>query len=317
MDWAPSEMQDAVSGLAKQIFAGSEDPWRDLVEAQVFEVEGVLETASLLVAVGRAGARVPAFERLVLGSPIAAFGLGAEAGEVLTAGLIEVGSRDPRKAETEVREGRLYGEKVAVPWATRARRMVVPARDGVYVARLEDCQVEAGTATHDDPVGTVVFEGTPCEKLGGAEVLDWWLPRVDVGVCALLAGLAREALILTAKYTTERQQFGRSIGSFQAVQQRAADAWIDLQAMEVTLWQAAYRVEVGLPSERERAIARYWAAEGAHRVTAAAQHLHGGFGFDRDYPLHRYFLAVKQHEFLLGGANAQLEVLGDLVAAGN
>ena len=84
--------------------------------------------------------------------------------------------------------------------------------------------------------------------------------------------------------------------------------------MEVTMWQAAWRVSEETDSARARAIGRYWAAEGAHGVTAAAQHLHGGFGFDRDYPLHRYFLAVKQHEFLLGGANAQLERLGAMLA---
>ncbi|TNE84008.1 MAG: acyl-CoA dehydrogenase [Deltaproteobacteria bacterium] len=314
MDWQENEMQEAVSGLAKQIFAGSTQPWKDLVDAQIMDLEGTLEIASLLVACGRAGARVPLFETLVLGAPIAKFGEAPAPGTVLTAGLVEAHSRDPRRATTRCEGGKLYGEKVCVPWASQASRIVVPATDGVYVANLADCRIEEGTATHDDPVGTVVFDGTPCERLGGDEVLDWWLPRVDVGVCALLFGLAKEALILTAKYVADRQQFGRPIGSFQAVQQRAADAWIDLQAMEVCLWQAAYRVDAELDSARERAIARYWAAEGAHRVTAAAQHLHGGFGFDRDYPLHRYFLAVKQHEFLLGGANQQLEQLGDLVA---
>lgn len=314
MDWAENDMQEAVRGLAKQIFAGSTTPWKDLAEAQVMDLDGPLEIATLLVANGRAGARVPLFERLVLGAPIIEFGGGAEPDEVLTAGLIEAHSRDPRKARTRVEDGKLYGEKVAVPWATAASRVVVPAADGVYVAKLSDCTVESGIATHDDPVGTVTFDGTPCERLGGDEIFDWWLPRIDVGVCALLLGLSKEALIMTAKYLADRQQFGKPVGSFQAVQQRAADAWIDQQAMEVTLWQAAWRVSEGLPSERERAIARYWAAEGAHRVTFAAQHLHGGFGFDRDYALHRYFLAVKQHEFLLGGANQQLENLGTLIA---
>jgi alkylation response protein AidB-like acyl-CoA dehydrogenase len=137
---------------------------------------------------------------------------------------------------------------------------------------------------------------------------------VDVGVSAILLGLSHEALKLTAAYVTERHQFGIPIGSFQAVQQRAADAWIQTQVMEASLWQAAWRVESGLASSRECAIARYHASEGSHFVCAAAQHLHGGFGFDRDYPLHRYFLAARQHEFILGGANAQLEKLGDLLA---
>ncbi|MCO4744342.1 MAG: acyl-CoA dehydrogenase [Proteobacteria bacterium] len=315
MDWSESEMQEAVGGLAKQVFHGESDPWAALVESQVLELDGMLEIATLLVEAGRAGAAVPVFETLVLGAPIAQFGTAVPAGTVLTAGLIEAQSRDPRRARTRIVDGKLSGEKVCVPWADKAEFIVVPTADGVAVARLADCAVTMGMGTHDQPVGTVSFDGVPCERLGGDEVLDWWLPRVDVGVCALLYGLSKQALILTAKYLSDRKQFGRSVGSFQAVQQRAADAWIDLNAMEVTLWQAAWRVSEGLGSERERAIARYWASEGAHNVTAAAQHLHGGFGFDRDYAVHRYFLAVKQHEFLLGGANAQLEALGDVVAA--
>jgi alkylation response protein AidB-like acyl-CoA dehydrogenase len=86
--------------------------------------------------------------------------------------------------------------------------------------------------------------------------------------------------------------------------------------MEVTLWQAAWRLDARLPSEREVAIARYTAAEGAHRVLATAQHLHGGMGFDKDYALHRYFLAVKAWEFVGGGASAQLERLGSALARG-
>lgn len=314
MDWSENEMQEAIRGLAQQVFKDAEDPWASLVESQILELDGLLEIATLLIACGRAGARAPVFETLILGGPIAKFGTAVPAGTVLTAGLIEAQSRDPRHATTEVRDGRLYGQKVCVPWAQQAQKIVVPAKDGVYVADVADCTVISGMGTHDDPVCTVQFEGTDCVRLGGDEVFDWWLPRVDVGVCALLYGLSKEALLMTAKYVADRKQFGKPIGGFQAVQQRAADAWIQLNAMEVTLWRAAWRVSEALDSERERTIARYWAAEGAHFVTAAAQHLHGGFGFDRDYALHRYFLAVKQHEFLLGGANQQLERLGHLVA---
>ena len=58
----------------------------------------------------------------------------------------------------------------------------------------------------------------------------------------------------------------------------------------------------------------FQAAEGSHRVLAAAQHLHGGMGFDKDYALHRYFLTAKAWEFVGGGASAQLQRLGDLLA---
>jgi alkylation response protein AidB-like acyl-CoA dehydrogenase len=69
-------------------------------------------------------------------------------------------------------------------------------------------------------------------------------------------------------------------------------------------------LQAGLPAAREVAAAKYWAAEAGHRVVYAAQHLHGGIGFDLDYPLHRYYLWSKQIELTLGSAPIQLEALG-------
>lgn len=313
MDWSDNEMQEAIKEVARPILRTAEDPWKELVQAEILGLDELADIATLLIEVGRTGARVPVFATLILGAPVHRAGL-AKAGEVLTAGLIEPGNDDPRRASTVFRDGGLHGEKTCVP-AHHASRIVVVAADGVYLADLADAELIEQQGTDDDPLGHVVFAGTPASKLGSLELLDWWLPRIEVGLCALLLGLSQTALRLTGQYVSKREQFGKPIGSFQAVQQRAADAWIDLQAMEVTLWQAAWRVQEGMESQRELAIARYWASEGSHNVCAAAQHLHGGFGFDRDYELHRYFLAAKQHEFLLGGAAAQLERLGDLLAA--
>ena len=92
------------------------------------------------------------------------------------------------------------------------------------------------------------------------------------------------------QYTTQREQFGKPIATFQAVGQRAADAYIDAEAVRLTAWQAVWRLAEGLPATSEVAVAKYWADEGAQRVVHAAQHLHGGMGVDRDYPLHRYYL---------------------------
>ena len=127
--------------------------------------------------------------------------------------------------------------------------------------------------------------------------------------------VAEQALAMTATYTKERHQFGQPIGAFQAVRQRAADAWIDVQGMQVSLWRAAWLLERGdavAPSEVRRAalIARAVACECAHRVTSAAQHLHGGMGFDRDYGLYRCYLLAKRWEFVLGGAAATTAALG-------
>jgi len=123
-------------------------------------------------------------------------------------------------------------------------------------------------------------------------------------------GVTERALRLTADYTSRREQFGRPIASFQAVHQRAGDAYIDVTAIRLTCWQAAWRLASDLPAAAEVAVAKFWASEAAHRVVYAAQHLHGGIGVDVDYPLHRYYLWAKRIELLLGSGTRQLARLG-------
>ena len=120
---------------------------------------------------------------------------------------------------------------------------------------------------------------------------------------------------MTAKYATGRVQFDRPIATFQAVGQRLADCYIDVEAIRLTLWQSAWRLSKNLPSHNEIATAKFWAADGGHRVAHAAVHIHGGLGIDVDYPLHRYFVAAKRNEFSLGGATTQLRRIGVALAA--
>jgi alkylation response protein AidB-like acyl-CoA dehydrogenase len=133
-------------------------------------------------------------------------------------------------------------------------------------------------------------------------------------LCVLEAGACATALALTGEYTKTRVQFDRPIATFQAVGQRAADAYVDTEAIRLTAWQAASRLSDGLPASSEVAVAKFWAAEGGQRVVHAAAHLHGGVGVDRDYPLHRFFLLTRQIELTLGGANESLRRLGRTLA---
>ena len=112
--------------------------------------------------------------------------------------------------------------------------------------------------------------------------------------------MLERALELTAAYAREREQFGRPIGSFQAVAQRLADAYIDVEAVRLTMWEAAWRVAERLPAPAEIATAKFWAADAGHRVAHTAVHVHGGTGIDVDAPTHRYFIAAKRNEFTLG-----------------
>ena len=107
--------------------------------------------------------------------------------------------------------------------------------------------------------------------------------------------MLERALELTAEYARSREQFGRPIGGFQAVAQRLADAYIDVEAVRLTMWQAAWRLAAGRPGDTEVgaaiATAKFWAADAGHRVAHTAVHVHGGIGIDTSLPaaplLHR------------------------------
>ena len=329
--------------------------WKALAEASLLGVAlpenhggmgfGIAELCILLEQAGRHMAPVPLFPTLVLGAaPLAEFGSAAQkdrylrdvvAGKVvLTAALAEADSRDVEKPSTRAKpDGAgwiLDGVKICVPAAGMAARILVPAAtpDGRIVLALvapdaDGVSLEGEETTTGDLFHRVTLSGVkvPADDLlagpeRGAAALRWLVERSVAGLCAMELGVAEKALRMTAKYTSERKQFGKLIATFQAVAQRAADAYIDVEAIRLTTWQAIWRLSKGLPAARELSIAKFWASEGGHRACYAAQHLHGGIGVDKDYPLHRYYLLSKQIELTLGGAHEHLAKLGAGLASG-
>jgi alkylation response protein AidB-like acyl-CoA dehydrogenase len=329
--------------------------WRELAKANLLGVAipeeyggngmGFFTLCLLLEEVGRSVAPVPVLPSLALGAlPIAQLGSpeqrrrwlpAAARGEVvLTAALQEAGSDAPTRPTCEARPDgdgfRLSGEKVLVPAAQIADAILVPARCGDDEVGLfavqpsaEGVSLEAQQTTDRQPHALLRLEGVQVDadaRLGaagqGVEALTWLAERATTALCAVQLGVSERALAMTAEYAVQRVQFERPIGSFQAVHQRAADAYIQLQAMRLTTWDAAWRLEAGEPASDAVAVAKYWAAEGGQFVGYAAQHLHGGIGIDVDYPLHRYYLWAKQNELELGAAPQQLERLGARLAEG-
>jgi alkylation response protein AidB-like acyl-CoA dehydrogenase len=152
------------------------------------------------------------------------------------------------------------------------------------------------------------------DEADGAAIVQLITEYATTALCVFESGVCAAALELTAEYAKTRVQFDKPIATFQAVGQRAADAYVDTEAIRLTAWQAASRLAGGLPAGSEIAVAKYWAAEGGQRVVHAASHLHGGVGVDRDYPLHRFFLLTRQVELTLGSANDSLRRLGRILA---
>ena len=338
---ATAERVKEIEGSEERI---DQELWRALADAGLLAIAvpeqqggsglGLIELCLLLGQQGRRVAPVPLWPTLVLGAlPIAELGTseqqrawlpGVVRGEVLlTAALSEAGANDPlRPRTTATRDGagwRLDGSKPSVPGGHIADRVLVPASTGVgefgvFLVDPAGPGVERTVAVTTDrsKVAHLTFAGAPAEQLGedGRRATAWMLDRALVGLCAMQVGVAEGALRMAAEYTSERQQFGRPLSTFQGVALKAADAYIDTEAMRVTLWQAAWRLTAGLDASQEVMVAKWWAAEGGQRVVHITQHLHGGMGADIDYPVHRYFLWGKQIEDTLGGASAQLARLG-------
>jgi len=326
------------------------DTWREFAKANLLGIAmpeavgglglGFVDLCMVLREVGRRVAPLPVIPTLVSAAlPVARYGSESQrallskviAGDVLlTAALIEYGGEPEQPTTTATRDGegwRLDGLKGSVPGAAAAEYVLVPARvdagvglflvpataNGVTLGRqqvmnhepLFEMRLDGVHVGNDAQVGTA-------EQ--GREILSFTLNRTTVATCAVVSGVADQALRLTAHYTTERKQFDRAIGTFQAVGQRMADCYIDNQAIELTMLQAATHLDEGRDDVLEIATAKFWAAEGGNRIAHSALHIHGGVSIDVDFPIHRYFLWLKRYEFSLGSATPELLRIGAVLA---
>ncbi|MFC7497184.1 MULTISPECIES: acyl-CoA dehydrogenase family protein [unclassified Nocardioides] len=213
------------------------------------------------------------------------------------------------------------GRLAAVAAAPLAGAVVTPARtpDGTVVLVVpldgDGVSVAPVAATDRRSCGAVSFTRAAGSPLGddGAVVAAWTRRRLRVALAAVQLGVCEEALATTSAYVSQRVQFGRPISTNQAVAVRAADAYLDTEAVRLTAQHAAWLLDRGDEDAAEPAslVAKHWACAGGLRVVHATQHLHGGIGADVDYPIHRYFLWGRQGAFALGSAGAVAAALGD------
>ena len=330
---------DAWAALAETGVVGASIP-----EAHGGAGLGFLATAMALQSAGAHASPIPLLSTIVSAAmPIVEFGTDeqqaawlpriADGSLVAAAAFYEPGTTPAEPVTTARAEGDgfvLDGAKPMVEHGLEAGLLLVPARRddgsiGVFLVAADAAGVgrERVQVTTGRPQAHVTFDGVAlgAEALlgggatDGAEIVHWIARRAIVGMCMMMAGAARSSIELAAAYTKERQQFDRPIATFQTVSNRAGDSYIDTEAIELTAWQAAWRIDARLPADDQISIAAFWAAEGGYRVVHAAVHVHGGVGVDRDYPLHRHFLLARQLELTLGNAEEHLATLGRSIAA--
>lgn len=306
---------------------------------------GFMELSLLVEEVGRTIAPVPVIPTLVSAAlPLQKFGSdeqktrllpGVAAGKTqLSAALMEEQNENPAAPvlTTASKQGEGYtvsGVKLCVPFAQRAERILLSAKtDQGVVALLVDPKASGVTlnamkVTTYEPQFEVVLDKVAVaaedvlagpEK--GAEVMQWLSERTMAALCAHQVGTTDVAMRMTASYTAERKQFGVPVATFQAVGHRAANCFIDVECLRLNTYQAVSRLSGGHNATNEVQIAKIWAGDVGHRVSYASQHLHGGMGIDRDYPLWRYCTWMRHNEMMLGSSAKTLSDLGKRIAAG-
>jgi alkylation response protein AidB-like acyl-CoA dehydrogenase len=208
----------------------------------------------------------------------------------------------PEGADGDVR---LRGETAPTAYAPSAGVAIVVTDDGVY-------GVDLRTEGNPDPVsamdrtrelGVLAFDGTPARRLGGAEAAALVIDRAATFVSAEMLGAADRVLAMTVEYAKDRVQFGKPIGSFQAVKHMLADALVDVEGMRSTVYYAAWCAAAG-DGERSLAasMAKAWCTDASRRVMAAGLQVHGGIGFTWEHDMHLYVKRAQLDQVSFGDA---------------
>ncbi|MFI9050660.1 acyl-CoA dehydrogenase family protein [Streptomyces sp. NPDC053427] len=342
MDFTPTEEQAAARELAARIFgdlatherlaaAGTgtdAELWKALCAAGLpgaVEEIGLLGLVLLLEEQGRVTAQVPFAATCAYGVlAVARHGTdeqrarllpGLRDGTRVAAGAFpaQPGVRAERRPGAA---GRLTGVVPAVPWLREATHVLVAdAGRTLWLVRTDDDGVrrEAVETTAPWSAGRLGLDGAPAERLGGDGAYGDVLATARTACAALQAGVCAGSLARAVAHTTTREQFGRPLSTNQGVLLRAADAYMDTEAIRVTAYEAAWRRDAGLDAGPHALTAAWWAAEAGTRVVHAGQHLHGGIGADVDHPVHRHFLWGRQLAAYLGSGAQLLEELGELL----
>jgi alkylation response protein AidB-like acyl-CoA dehydrogenase len=300
---------------------------------------GLVGLALLLEQQGRFTAQIPLLDTVVYGLlPLLEFGpedliesdLPAllDGSRIVAGAIAEVGAGLPAVPKVTARaDGDAYyldGVKRAVAWLTVAHRVLVTASvDGVPAVFMVDPEAD-GVAIESAPTtapwasGNLSLSNARGWLIGtverGAEIAAWIVDRARIALAAQQVGVCSRGLARTVEYVNTREQFGKPLSTKQGVMLRAADAYMDTEAIRVTTLEAAWRMDRGEAATEQALVARWFASEAGKRVVHACQHLHGGMGSDIDHPIHRHFLWGRQIDVTLGSGIQQLAALGKLLA---
>ncbi len=300
-----------------------------------------MDLAVLLEETGRALMPGPLFSTVVLGGmTVLDVGTDAQRQEVLpricrgevfmTLALTEPSaSFEPDGIQTKARrDGADYlidGGKLFVTDAHLADLMIVVARTGsdgisafLVPGNSPGIQVHPLNTLGSDKQSEVIFQGVrvPADSLlgeadGGWPVVERALQRAAAARCMEMLGGAEAVLDMTTDYVKQRVQFGRPVGSFQAVQHHCANMATEVECSRFTAYQAAWSLSQGLPASREVSVAKAWVSQAYRRVCALAHTCHGAIGFTQEHDLQLYTRRARAHEVAFGDSAFHRERLAE------
>jgi alkylation response protein AidB-like acyl-CoA dehydrogenase len=246
-------------------------------------------------------------------------------GEIYTSAILEPFNQD---TENPITKADINGDKLIIngtkylsELASKAKSILVSAtsNEGVLLVLIDSSKVKLSplSSTANSPIFKVEINDVSINRSSiihdqgrGLEALRYLIQINMVMRSYLALGVTEKMTSLIAAYTSEREQFGRVIGTFQAVSHRAADSFIELECLRLVNQQASVNLNTNLDCENDALISKIWAANACHKISYSAQHLHGGAGVDKDYVLWRYCLLAKECELINGSASQNIEKLG-------
>ena len=247
------------------------------------------------------------------------------AGEIYTSAILEPSNQDPENpittAKIENDQLIISGTKYLSEISSMAKSILISVNssEGVLLVLVESDKVQLTelSSTANSPLFKVELDSIKVSRESiihepgrGLEALRYLIQINMVMRSYIALGVTEKMTSLVAGYTSEREQFGRVIGTFQAVSHRAADCFIELECLRLINQQASINLNTNLDCENDALVSKIWAGNTCHKISYSAQHLHGGMGVDKDYVLWRYCLLAKECELINGSASQNIDRLG-------
>ena len=285
---------------------------------------GVVEVGQVLEAQGRNVSPVPVWNTALAALAIDRFGSDdlrkdilpgvIDGSRILTVGIQEWHSDDYLSPAAEAEDGKkgckITGTKIVVEFAEESDKMVLIAKDskgeaGLYLLDLDQPEISMnkGETTRNQPVHEVVISGAVGVKLENSD-LAWFVNSAIALLCAVQVGVTEIALKMAAEYTSTREQFGRPLATFQAVTHALANQYINVNGIKLPTYSALWNLDNGKDATVRVSEAKWFASHLAMDLANTTQHVHGGMGVDRDYPLHQLYALEQAHPNQPGSRHA-------------